>query len=305
MDSNELTRLKERIAALEEEITSQQQMFLMSQEYLKKVKDELEESKKSLERANKYLMDGINYSTRIQRAIFQTESFAREIFPNSFIYFKPKDKLSGDVYWFFEKKGLRYAAVVDCTGHGVPGAMLVMVAISLLKEAAAEDSGFNSPSEILTFMAKAFHRYTHTESAELVIHDSFEAILISYEAESKLLRCCAMRNPLLLVKPGQVRRFDGNRFALSDIAKGHVQLTEHHITIEPGEVAYLFTDGVQDQFGGPLGRKLGIKRLSHFLEKLPPFDNFETKSAFSEFFDSWKGNQKQTDDVLLVGIQLL
>jgi serine phosphatase RsbU (regulator of sigma subunit) len=300
---NEIDEIKERIKILEEEIASQRQMFVMTQDYLKKIKMDLENSKSQLEKANKYLLDSINYSTRIQKAIFQTDAHTKSIFPNSFVYFRPKDLLSGDLYWFFEKNDKKYASAIDCTGHGVAGALLVMLMISLLKQA-IEEENLDSPSKIISFIGNEFYKYTSSENTQTGLYDSFDMGMLEVDPKTKTLRYSGVNRPIILVNAGKATLIKGSRVPVGFYKEVDLDLEQIEMPYTDQTSAYLFSDGIPDQFGGETNSKLTLKGLIKLLEKLDLLPIFERKIAFEEFFSDWMKSQKQIDDVLFMAILL-
>ncbi len=295
--------LKKVQATLEEEINSQRQMFVMAQGYLKDLKSDLENSKGQLEKANKQLMDSINYSVRIQRALFQTESFTQNVFPKSFLFFKPRDLLSGDLYWFFEKNGKKYATAVDCTGHGVAGALLSMLIISLLRRATVEQS-FDSPAEIITFIGAEFYRYTASDLTQTGLYDSFDVAMLEVDIHNRKLRYCGVNRPLVMVADGESKVIKGTRIPVGLYKNIDLNVEQVELSYTPSTTAYIFSDGITDQFGGEQGSKLTLKRLTQILEDIDKLPIFERKVALEQFFAQWIKGQKQIDDILLLAIQL-
>lgn len=295
--------LHQRVSYLEEKVGAQQQMLEMTSDYLLKIQKQLEESKVKLELANKNVMDSIHYAERIQNALIPDASKLDMLFQDSFIFFKPKDYVSGDFYWLYNTPKVKYAAAVDCTGHGVPGAMLTVLANSLLNQIvkAALDL---SPRDILIQLDILIHHYFNTESNQIRIRDGLDISLISYKPESKDLTICTTHQPAYLFLNDDLIEVKGAKYSIGENSNRKGNLKESSYNISRGDRVYLSSDGFMDQFGGNTDSKFKKKPFRELLveiQKLPM--DIQPKRLESEF-ESWKGDKAQTDDILIIGINL-
>lgn len=286
---------------------------------LKAAYDQIDEQKQLLEQRNKEIVESIRYAQRIQQALLKEENHVSEHLPEHFIFYRPKDIVSGDFYWAQEKKGVLYVAAADCTGHGVPGGFLTMLGIAFLNEIISK-SEIQTPAEILNELHNKFIKELGLQDSA---KDGMDITLISLrfdaETNSKELMWAGAYNPLWVVKnrnqKHKVISIDGapQEMELIEIkpdkqpigrSEDHHDFTNHSFLLEKEDMVYLFSDGYQDQFGGQMGKKLkksGFKNLILSMAELP----IENQLAGMEnFFESWKGNHEQVDDICVIGIKI-
>ncbi|MBA3662950.1 MAG: SpoIIE family protein phosphatase [Bacteroidetes bacterium] len=243
------------------------------------------------------LIDSITYAERIQKAIFVGEDILPEHMRASFILYKPKDKVSGDFYWIGRYKDMLIVFAGDCTGHGVPGAMLSIVGTSLLNKIVYEENTF-LPGEILTRLNYLF--YNQLSLKETNIRDGMDASLITINLIEKTAYFSAAKNDCCYIKNNELVELKAQRNSI-----GEDESTEFSTQVIPYQVGrnfYLFSDGVKDQFGGPKQKKLSSKRFKQILVKasLMPFD--EQQAFILGLLNSWKAGLPQTDDILVIGL---
>lgn len=243
------------------------------------------------------LMDSITYAERIQKAIFVGEDVLQANVPQSFILYKPKDKVSGDFYWIGKYKDLLIIFAGDCTGHGVPGAMLSIVGTSLLNKIVYEENTY-LPGEILTRLNYLF--YNQLSLKETNIRDGMDASLITLNVINKNAYFSAAKNDGCYILDNKLIELKAQRSSIGENDKT-VFKTET-IPYVPGRNFYLFSDGVKDQFGGPKQKKLSSKRFKQILVKASslPFD--EQQPFIAELVNSWKAGLPQTDDIMVIGL---
>jgi serine phosphatase RsbU (regulator of sigma subunit) len=287
---------------------------------LKAAYDKIEQQKSLLELRNKEIVESIRYAQRIQQAVLKEEHHVSEHLPEHFIFYRPKDIVSGDFYWAQEKEGVLYVAAADCTGHGVPGGFLTMLGIAFLNEIISKNE-IQTPAQILNELREKF---IHELGLQDSTNDGMDITLVSLRydepTDSKELMWAGAYNPLWIVKnKGKVLSADFTPTLTIDqlafyevkpdkqpIGKSDYQadFTNHTLNLEKGDMLYLFSDGYQDQFGGEAGKKLkksGFKELILSLAEKPLENQLST---MNEFFDSWKGAHEQVDDVCVIGIKL-
>ncbi len=300
-----LKKKKREIAILEEKYDSAHMMMSMTREYMANAQQEIEEKNQALKKSNKHLTDSIQYASRIQRAMFSVSTLERHGFPNTFILLKPKDVVSGDAPWFFRKNHLRLAAAIDCTGHGVPGAMLTVLTLSLLNQIITTEL-CQSPKEILLRLDQMIHSYLRSGNTNHKrLKDGLDISLVCYNIEDNTLRFVGAHRPLWIYQNDTLTKAKGNRYNLGDaLPEAEDILQEQHFSMQPGDRVYLFTDGFPDQFGGPDNYKLMIGNFYKLVRETATQPLDVQKSTLSNFFDNWKGNQGvQTDDVLVIGLE--
>lgn len=266
------------------------------------IKNELHHTNKELNKKNLEITDSIKYAKSLQDAILLNEKEVKKLLPASFIYYQPKDIVAGDFYWVLEEENRIYFAAADCTGHGVPGAMVSMICANALNRVASEFNQLN-PSEIL---GKVRNEVIKSFKAENNVKDGMDISLLIYDKSTHLLQWAAAYNPLWVINKysGEFTEYKGDKqpiAAFSEIKP----FTNHQIDIKNGDVFYLFSDGFADQFGGPKNKKFRYKPMQELLKSIStlPFD--EQKKELERVFHNWKGHYEQIDDVLVMGVEFI
>lgn len=268
--------------------------------------EEITRQKSLIEEKNKDIVDSIQYAKRIQEAIYPSKKLVRSYLEESFILFKPKDIISGDFYWMVTIGNKILFAAVDCTGHGVPGALMSIVGYNGLNQAVNEYK-LTKPNEILNHLNKTVN-YTLNKSRkeEITLQDGMDIALCCYDKENKKLEYAGAYNPLYLVRKGQLLEFKADRQAVGAFVENELKLfTNTEIPIEVGDIVYVFSDGYADQFGGDQGKKFTYKRLKDTLVSISSKTMDEQRHTLHLTFEHWKGTLEQVDDVCLIGIKLV
>jgi serine phosphatase RsbU (regulator of sigma subunit) len=267
--------------------------------------EEIERQKALIEEKNKDITDSINYSQHIQQAILPSIERVRQHLPNSFVIYEPKDIVSGDFYLVEEVVGLIYLAVVDCTGHGVPGAMLSVFANSTIKNTIASNDFRDSPGAILSDLCFQFKSNLQSHKKSVTISDGVDMSICIIDRQHNKIHFAGARNNLFMLRNNELTDFPANRWGISGTNKGeHLFFTNHLIDVQKGDKFYLSTDGFMDQFGGPNGKKLKQKQLKDLLKKYAHLDFEAQATHLTDDFMAWKGKLEQIDDVTLIGFEL-
>lgn len=257
-----------------------------------------------LQAKSKDITDSIKYAKRIQMAILPDELILKKNFPSSFIYYRPRDIVSGDFYWFAERDDLFFIAVVDCTGHGVPGAFMSMISSTLINKVVF-DHGIIRPSLILAGLNSeikaSLHQYESSESS----HDGMDIALCVVDRAKQVLYFSGAGRPLLHLSNGAVNLHKTNRGGLGGVYSKTVTVFEEiKIDIKKGDSFYMFTDGYADQFGGVNQRKFSSPKLRGLIKMISAHTMDEQGGQILEAFEAWKGDEEQCDDVLVVGFKV-
>jgi serine phosphatase RsbU (regulator of sigma subunit)/predicted negative regulator of RcsB-dependent stress response len=264
--------------------------------------EEIEKQKSIIEEKNKDITDSINYSKHIQQAIIPSTIKVKTTLAESLIVFKPKDIVSGDFY-FIEKIGNSiYIAAIDCTGHGIPGALLSVFAYSNIKNIISNGNFKTNPAGILTELCKQFKSNLQSHSTTTKINDGVDmSICVLNEDNNKIYFSGAKNNMLRVTKDG-LKEYKANRWGVSGSnEEKQTVFTNHEIDATPGEKYFLFTDGFADQFGGPKGKKFKLKQLEELLLRTHHMPFEEQNFTINKTFVDWKGNLEQLDDVTIIG----
>lgn len=270
---------------------------------LAEINEELNKTKEVVENQKKRIEESINYSRKIQSAINPAESDIHAVFPKSFILYHPKDIISGDFPWIYKSENYYYAACVDCTGHGVPGAMMSMIGNLLLNDIINNGEEL-LPSEILL---KLHHAVVGTLKQDLPgsnSNDGMDLGLCRINIKEKTIDFSGAHRPLFFLREGILTSFGGDKFPVGGIQyKGKNKYTDHCVEFAEGDRIFLFTDGFPDQIGGEHKRKLMTNGFSNLLVANASVPMTEVKNNLLQVYNDWKGNLKQIDDVLVIGIE--
>jgi serine phosphatase RsbU (regulator of sigma subunit) len=226
-----------------------------------------------------------------------------------FILYKPKDIVSGDFYHAIAHKPkgspneLFYMCTADCTGHGVPGALMSMVAISHLNESIIEKNLVH-PNEILDNMRKGIIASLNPEGSEEESKDGMDCVLCAYDFENMKLEVAAANNPLWLVRNGEMIEYKADKMPVGKYQENVTPFSLQTIPLQKGDIVYTFTDGYADQFGGEKGKKFKYKKLQEKLMEIKDKPMTEQKEVLEKAFEEWRGKLEQVDDVLVIGLKI-
>jgi serine phosphatase RsbU (regulator of sigma subunit) len=263
----------------------------------------------NIEEQARELRESINYAKKIQDAILPSDSFIKSLFPESFVLFKPKELLSGDFYWVSdavtnEKEKFVMAAVVDCTGHGIPGALMSIIANNFLRICERE-STVNRPSEALDFINVGLSKTLRQEYSESVIKDGMDMVFIALEYSTMTLHFAGAKNSIYIIRNNELIEYKGDRHPIGAyVGEEFIKFTNHSIKFEQGDNLYMFSDGYVDQFGGKYGKKFLSSRFKQLLMAVSSLPMEKQKQELILAFEKWKGNNEQLDDVCVFGLKL-
>ncbi|MCG8702083.1 MAG: response regulator, partial [Bacteroidales bacterium] len=282
---------------------------------LKQINKKIEQQKVEIEHQRdvakvqaKRITDSIQYAQRIQRAVIPPDSLLEECFDEYFIYYKPRDIVSGDFYWFSKKEHLLIVAAADCTGHGVPGAFMSMLGIAFLNEIVnkmAVNKHINSLTShnILNELRKTVISSLHQTGNSNEPKDGMDISLCVFNLEEDTVQYSGANNPLLIIRNGELIKYKADKMPVSYHQKLKVPFTSTTISLEKNDCIYMFSDGYIDQFGGMRGNKFLIKRFRELLLKNFGLSMNKQKEALVENMDDWMHNTTQLDDMLVLGLR--
>lgn len=268
------------------------------------LKKELAASKELIESQTKKIQDSINYSLRIQQSIIPSSDTFSEALNNHFVFYKPKDVVSGDFPWMFTKDDYVYVAAVDCTGHGVPGAMMSMIG-NLLLNSIIGNGPAKTPSEVLAELHKAVVHTLKQDAEGNKAADGMDAALCRINYKKNELLFSGAHLPLIFMRNGDLETFKGDKFPVGGMQyRNRNKYSDHTIKLEKGDKFYVFSDGIIDQIGGEEGRKWMSVSLKEFIMSNNHLSMSEIHQKIENTFDEYKGEYKQVDDVLLIGVEV-
>jgi serine phosphatase RsbU (regulator of sigma subunit) len=245
----------------------------------------------------------IAYASRIQRAMLPEESNFRDIFPDSFIIFKPRDIVSGDFYWIGEDDKHFFMTVADCTGHGVPGAFMSTLGISVLNEIITHNQDLQA-NTVLNLLREKIKTSLHQTGKEGEAADGMDMSLCVFKKNRKSLQFSGAYNSLFIVTGGEFREYKADRMPIGIHYGDEASFTNYEINVKKGDAIYIFTDGFTDQFGGPdcsKYKKANLKKLLSGIHFRPMSDQ---KKIIESEFDKWRGKTEQVDDITIIGVRI-
>lgn len=272
---------------------------------LKASNDELAIQKAMVESKNEKITDSIRYAKRIQDSIIGHQSRIDNWFRGSFVFFRPKDILSGDFYWFYEDPdtGMKIIIAADCTGHGVPASMMTVLGNSILNEIVVQRRILDPDRILKELDLRIIETFSNENADKHKVNDGMDVSILRFDSEG--ISFAAAKNPLLIVKNNTIEVIPGSKFPVGSTQYKEEKVFEkHQIVADAGTKLYLHTDGFQDQFSGEKNQKYLSKRFRELLLNTSKVSMPEQNTLLTREFETWKGNAKQTDDVLIIGIEL-
>ncbi|HMT28291.1 MAG TPA: response regulator [Bacteroidia bacterium] len=262
---------------------------------------EIQHQKELIEVKNREILDSIYYAKRLQEAILPNKNLLTNLFPESFILYYPKDIVAGDFYWL--GTGSRaILAIADCTGHGVSGALMSMLGMSLLNQL-VNGKKITDPAILLDLLHVAV-----VEALNQKENDSNEGMDIAiccFDEQSNSFHYAGANRPLWLIRKGELITYPADKMPIGGVQiQNRPSFTNHTLQLHPGDRIYLSTDGYADQFGGEFGKKMMTKNLKELLSNSSDTTMHDQGIMLHDFFEKWKGNHEQVDDVLMMGIEI-
>jgi len=264
---------------------------------------ELKEAYDIIDEKNKDITASINYARRIQRAILPVPTEINGLEKNIFILYLPKDVISGDFYWFSEVNGKLIVTAADCTGHGVPGALMSMLGISFLEEI-VNNREITESGKILNELRREVQRALRQKGDRDETKDGMDISLCVVDREKNMIQYSGANNSLYLIRSGELIEFHADRMPIGIYDLVEKDFKNNDISIVPGDLLYMFSDGYVDQFGGPNHKKFKSTNLKTLLIEIHKLPLPEQKEILENQFNSWKENAEQIDDVLILGMKL-
>jgi serine phosphatase RsbU (regulator of sigma subunit) len=263
-----------------------------------KLKNQIQLKSNIIEEKQKEIVDSINYAKRIQSTLLVDINLLSSSFKDFFVYFKPKDIVSGDFYWAAEHNNKFYIAICDSTGHGVPGAFMSLLNVGFLSEAIKEKN-IEEPNHILDYVRSRLINSVSRDGQK----DGMDGILICLDKQTKHITYAAANNEPILITNNQIIKLQKDKMPIGDGEKKE-PFTLHTLSANVGDMLYLYTDGYADQFGGPKGKKFKYKSLNDLLLEIHNKPLTHQSMILNQTFEKWKGNLEQVDDVLIFGLKL-
>jgi len=269
-------------------------------------KNEIEQQKNLIEQKNCEITDSINYARKIQDNILLPESKLKQWLPQMFVYFKPKDIVSGDFYWFSKFENKYVITAIDCTGHGVPGAFLSMVGNTLLHEIVNIKHVFK-PDVILTMLHTGIRLALNQSSEDSDSEDGMDMSLCTVDAKLHRFQFAGAKNNLYVVQGDKLKILKANYYSIGGRQLRpdmQIEFTCYDFMYDDNTSIYMFSDGYLDQFGGDDNEKFNTQRFREMILNNRNLPMEEQKDVLAKTMDKWKGNRQQIDDFLVLGVKL-
>ena len=257
-----------------------------------------------IEEKQEEITDSINYAKRIQDAMMTSSDYLKDTLPKSFIFFQPKDVVSGDFYWIYKDQEENiFFTVADCTGHGVPGAFMSMIGTSLLNEIVIE-KGIKDTNQILDEMRSQIIRSLHQEE-EGAQKDGMDISLCKLNMKKKTVEFSGAHNSLVHISNDELNTYRGDHQPVGLLLGDRKPFTKYKVKLKKNDMLYIYSDGYQDQFGGEKGKKYMAAKFKKQLLKISNESTEKQITILEKEFKSWSQNYEQIDDVCVMGVRII
>lgn len=266
-------------------------------------KDKIEAQRDDIAKKNKSLTDSIKYAKSLQEAILPASELIAKSFDTHMVFFRPRDIVSGDFYWFHDQGDIAFFAAVDCTGHGVPGALVSMTGSNLLQNIIVERD-IHIPGTILHELNIGVKQVFKRDGSLASANDGMDLSLVAVDKKTKLIKFAGAHNSMVVIRDGEILETKGDRTPIGGRTKPDYEFKTHEFQGQEGDMVYMYSDGYPDQFGGPENRKFMSSRFKKMLAEiytLPPKEQVERLELNLEI---WQGKRSRIDDILVVGFRL-
>ncbi len=250
----------------------------------------------------KEIEDSIRYAKRIQSAVIPSDKLCLDLLPESFVFFRPLNIVSGDFYWISRVGRKIIFTAADCTGHGVPGAFMSMLGVAFLNEIVNKDN-VTEPDMILNNLRGKVIQALQQQGISGEARDGMDIAIVTIDTEENKLGYAGAYNPLIMIRNGEMIETAADKMPIG-IYENMNDFRKHEIALEKGDVFYMFSDGYEDQFGGPEGKKFKSRKLKQLLLEIHMKRMAEQKEILEKAFEEWKGDSPQVDDVVVVGFKI-
>ena len=269
---------------------------------IKRSRDEIASNLKEIESKNELITSSIRYAHTIQTAVLNASLSGSDLFPEMFYFIQPRDIVSGDFFWFQKIKNKIIASVFDCTGHGIPGAFMSMLGVTLLNETVIREK-VTEPDLILNRLREKIIEALGQKGNTMDVSDGMDGSIISYDLSNKKLVFSGALNPVYLIRNNKIIELRGDRMTLS-YQDNISDFSRQEIQTKQNDLVYLFTDGYVDQFGGERKKKFRTAQFKEVLLRNHQYTMPVQKEMLINTYHNWKGSEEQVDDITLVGLKL-
>lgn len=308
--NNEFTTLAERFNQMVEKVENAHKELLAKNEEISAQRDEIEaqrntaiEQKNTIEKQKKDILDSIRYAKRIQEAVLPETNYFHKVLPKSFVLYKPCSLVSGDFYWIHREKDELIVIAADCTGHGVPGAFMSMLGMSLLNELVIKEK-ILVPSEILNKLREKVIYSLKQKGSDDEPSDGIEITVCNINKKEGKMQFAGAMNPLILIRDGQITEIEADYMPVGIFIVDKGNFTNHELSVQKNDLFYMSSDGFADQMGGPGNKRFKTANFKNLLLSVHQNSMEDQLKQIEEAFENWKGNYRQMDDVLVIGFRI-
>ena len=288
-------------------VFKREQIMRTNQAKLEKALDaatvEVRAQKELVDIKNKDITDSIVYAKSIQKAMLPHPKELSKYFKDAFVFYKPRDIVSGDFYWVEQFENKVVVACADCTGHGVPGAFMSLISSVLLK-GVSRLSKVSSPNEFLKELDSELVALLQSKDKAFSVDDGMDLSVAEISLETNIVRFCSAKRPILYVKDGELHEIKGDRFSIGGHRFVNKDFKMHEIQLSKGDAIYQFSDGLPDQFGGIKGKKLKKNKILDLIQSIHNESMTDQEKALRNLYQTWKGDLEQVDDIIFLGVRL-
>jgi len=265
---------------------------------------ELAHKNEELAEKNEDITASIRYAKRIQTAILPPTEIMQKHYPESFVFFRPKDIVSGDFYWMEQRNGTLLFTAVDCTGHGVPGAFMSIIGNNILTDVVGKKN-ILKPADILRELSKGVFETLRQTVEDHEVKDAMDLAFCSIDVKTNKLQFAAAYNPLYIVRNGEILETKADRLAIGAFERlEDFSYQNHELDLQKGDTLYIFSDGFVDQFGGKKGKKFMNKRFRKMMLGMQEMNMSDQEQYLDERLLKWRGAHDQVDDILVIGLRI-
>ena len=265
---------------------------------------DLRKANQLIELKNQDMISSLEYAKLVQDSMLSREKSLHDVFPRSFLINKPKEIVSGDFFWILNQGSQTYLATVDCTGHGVPGAFMSVISFRFLNQA-VRDFGLQKPSEILNFLNTEIKNTISDKIENEEAKNALDISMVKIDNKKNYFEFAGVGQKMLYSNGKELIEIKGDKFHIGqNLDPQKHKITSLEFEIEKDATLYMYSDGFQDQFGGPESKKFGSKRLKELIASISDLDFGLQKSTLENTFQTWKNGCDQVDDILVMGVGL-
>jgi|GEM_PF-6639945 len=305
VQKKELANVLNEIRQKNEELLTQNEEMTAQRDHIEQQNEEIQAQRDVALKQQEEIRDNLMYARRIQQALLPPVDLINQLLPNHFILNRPKDIVSGDFYWISQNRFKTVIAVADCTGHGISGAMMSMLGSAFLNEIINKNDITNS-SQILEQLRERVITSLHQEISNNIEYsrDGMDIAVCIIDIVDNTLEYSGANNSLYIIRENELIELKADKMPIGIHEFCSVPFTTHEIEIKSGDSIYIFSDGFPDQFGGNNGKKLKYSKFKEILQSLEFVDIDKREITLNQFFNAWKGDLEQIDDVLVVGFKI-